>query len=306
MNYANDIPVSLAHAAFGGVSMSPERRGDSFRAEYAAELASDYEFFKAHATKGGTLDLLDAQFAQYRAGCRRVSAAFLASESRCISSFITGPSNFPVRRAEKRNEIARRRLNEMIDFRERARRAVVKALRPDLRPIMAGDSDAIERLELELSKAESLQGRMKNANKAIRANKKHGPEAQIGALVFLGFSAGVAAKLLEADCCGRIGFADYQLQNNNASIQRIKKRIASLAAAKAAPVQELQCANGIRVEDDPPANRVRIFFPGKPEEAVRSKLKAVGFRWSPTIGAWQAYRNYRSIEAANVFHGGAA
>jgi len=32
--------------------------------------------------------------------------------------------------------------------------------------------------------------------------------------------------------------------------------------------------------------------------AVRTKLKSCGFRWSPTLGCWQAYRNSGSLEVA--------
>lgn len=40
------------------------------------------------------------------------------------------------------------------------------------------------------------------------------------------------------------------------------------------------------VEDE---NRVRIFFPGKPIDETRAALKGAGFRWSPTVGAWQRH-----------------
>lgn len=47
-----------------------------------------------------------------------------------------------------------------------------------------------------------------------------------------------------------------------------------------------------------------VFFPTKPDEAVRGRLKSHGFRWAPSIGAWQAYRNVRALafakEAAGV------
>lgn len=295
-----NIPQSLASAAFSGVSWNPEDRGrrtvDGFESEVAADIAKLTE----QAQKGGTMDLLDEQIARYRAGFRQRAVAWLNSESRCVSWVIAGPSNFPIQRMNKRSEIARRRLDELYDYRKRALDAAIKVLRPDLRPIMSGDSDAVERLQEEIDKAEAVRDKMKAANVAIRKNAKQGEAAQVAALVALGFSEPRARDLLQPDCCGRIGFADYQLSNSGANLRRMKERLETLKASKAAPVQSVE-ANGITLEDDPPANRVRLFFPGKPDVSVRDKLKAAGFRWAPSIGAWQAYRNWRAMELAKSF-----
>jgi Domain of unknown function (DUF3560) len=52
-----------------------------------------------------------------------------------------------------------------------------------------------------------------------------------------------------------------------------------------AATKEPELYGDIRVEES--ENRVRIYFPGKPSEALRSLLKSRGFRWSPSEGAWQ-------------------
>lgn len=295
--FLNDIPTSLARGAFGGVSMSPERRGDRARTDHAETLEADLAYFTEQATKGGTLDKLEEEFARYRAGLTSRCRAWLASNARCVSSFIAGPSNFPAARMNKRSDIAHRRLGEYLDFRDRARRAVVRNLRPDLAPIKSSDADAVERYSAELVKLEALQARMKAANAAIRKHAKAGPAAQVAALMEQNIAESYAVELIKPDCCGRIGFADYQLSNNSANIRRVKARIEQVSRLQAQPTREVEGSKA-RLEDDPPANRVRLFFPGKPADEVRARLKSSGFRWTPTIGAWQAYRNYRTLDVA--------
>lgn len=306
MNYASDIPLSLAIAAHSGTSFSPERRGASEVSGYAAELAEVYEKLKAHATKGGTLDMLEEEFERLRAGYRAKYRAYLASRGRCVSWFIAGPSNFPARRMEKRSNIAHRRLEDLLEFKARAMKAAIRNLRPDLRPIMAGDADAIERLEEKIRKAERVQERMKAANAAIRKHKKAGREAQIAALVEQGFSDARAAALLEPDFCGRVGFADYELKNNGANIRRMKQRLEQISQAQAMPDAEIEGANGVKLQDCPSENRVRLAFPGKPSVEIRATLKKNGFRWTPSLGVWQAYRNNWSLALANQIAAGGA
>lgn len=295
---AFNIPQKLIDTAFGGTSYTPEARGQRAVDAYAAELAQDLERLRQHAEIGGTLDLLESESARYRAGYGKHLAAWLASESRCVSSMIAGPANFPARRMEKRNAIARKRAIEFTAYRGRALKAAARNLRPDLRPIMSGDADAVQRLQAEIDAAEAAHARMKEANLAIRKHAKAGAEAQVAALVDLGFAADQAAQLLRPDFCGRIGFADYALTNSNARIRNMRQRLEALREAKAAPVVERESAAGVRLEDDPPANRVRLIFPDKPDAETRARLKGGGFRWAPSAGAWQGYRNPRTLALA--------
>ena len=214
---------------------------------------------------------------------------------------ITGPSKFPTRRNEKRNAAADRRLEELLDFRARALAAIKHALTPELRPIMSGDRDALQRLTDKIRRAEAKQERMKVANAAIRRHAKAGTEAQVAALLALGFSEQTARMVLKADELGRIGFADYQLKNNNANIRRMRGRLESVSVAKAAPATESTAENGIRIEDSPAENRVRLFFPGKPSAEVRARLKENGFRWTPSLLCWQAYGNTGSVAHAQEY-----
>lgn len=158
------------------------------------------------------------------------------------------------------------------------------------RAIFSDDPSAAEKLSDKIARLEKQQELMRAANKAIRKGDDE-------ALRDLGFDDARITLLKQPDFCGRIGFADYQLTNNSANIRRLKQRLERVSEAQAAPEITLEGANA-RFEDCPPENRVRLFYPGKPSEEIRSRLKSNGFRWSPTNGAWQAFRNCRTIEIA--------
>jgi hypothetical protein len=130
---------------------------------------------------------------------------------------------------------------------------------------------------------------MKRANQLIRKADREG-------LSDLGFSKETIEKLLHADCCGRIGFPNHALANNSANIRRLEKRLADLQKSQ---IAEEEFPGGVRLVDNVEDNRLQIFFPEIPSEAIRRELKSNGFRWSPTLGAWQRHRNNRATYLAN-------
>ena len=303
--YEKDIPRDTAVAAHAGVSHSPEQRGAAQIRDYATTLAQDRQALESLATTPEKEELLRAEFERYRQGYRARTIAYLNSRSRVMSPMITGPARFPVAANEKRSRWAQNKLTDLIGYRERALAAIRKKLDPAVGPVMAGDEDAVPRLEAQLTAAMDEQETMKLANAAIRKalkNKGSKTDAELHAglvddLKALDLSETAARALLRPDSFNGIGYPDYKIRNNGANIRRMQQRLDGLKAAKAQPVQETEHARG-RVEWDRPANRVRLFFPGKPEHELRQKLKASGFRWAPTLGAWQAYYNERAKAAA--------
>ena len=300
--FLHDISRELANRAHAGTSFSPEERGAAEINDYASTLAADYDNLAREADTPEKLALLQTEFARYREGYRKRYTAYLASRSRCLSTMITGPSNFPTHRNQKRNAVADRRVTDLSEFRSRALSAINKILHPERRPIMSGDADAVTRLTEKVAEAEALQTKMRAVNAAIRRHAKAGKEAQVAAIVEAApdLDATRAALMLQPDCLGRIGYADYELSNNNANIRRMKGRIELLSRNKASAPLSLR-GDGVLCEDCPADNRVRLFFTGIPNQAIRTRLKSMGFRWTPSLRCWQAYRNSRSLESAKAF-----
>jgi hypothetical protein len=302
-DFLNDIPHTLARHAHRGTSHVPDDRADMERTEYASTLAADYERLAAHADTDTKRAVLTSAFGQYREGYRSRFLSYLRSRSRCLSPMIAGPSRFPTRRNQKRNGTADRRLQDLIDFRRRTLEMLRKTLNPESRPIMAGDADAVARLREKLAEAEKQQVLMREANATIRRHAKDGEAAQVRALLALcpHIDEDEAREWLSPDPMGHVGFPPYKLANNNASIQRIKGRIEVLSRDKAAPPTTLRGDNGVLCEDCPADNRVRLFFSLIPPVEIRVRLKSDGFRWSPWLRCWQAYRNPQTLERAKSF-----
>ena len=124
---------------------------------------------------------------------------------------------------------------------------------------------------------------MKEVNKAIRLkDAEKGDEL----LRNMGYTDEQIKDLRTPDFCGRLGFPNYMLTNNNANIHRLEGRIKSLQATKSKGTQESE-NKFFKVKEDADAMRVQLFFEGKPEPEVRDVLKRNGFRWAPSVGAWQ-------------------
>lgn len=206
----------------------------------------------------------------------------------CPSVMISGAANFPVRKKEKQNAAADRNYKEFQEIQSILQKIENILNRKEI--IKSGDEDVVEKLEKKLDDLKATQEKMKNANKAIRMKDIEKGDVR---LKELGFSEFQIKELRTPDFCGRIGFPDYALQNNNSNIHRVEKRLEGLKSAKEKGTQETE-NDFFKVVRNAEAMRLQIIFEGKPEPEVREVLKKNGFRWTPSNSAWQRHLNKNS------------
>jgi Domain of unknown function (DUF3560) len=157
--------------------------------------------------------------------------------------------------------------------------------------IFSDDPDAIEKLKEKIAEAIARQDFMKAGNKIVKS-KKLTIEQKTEQLK----AAGYCTLILQPDFCGRVGYADYELTNNNANIRRMKQRLEQLEKALINAIevgdteQEYPDLNLI-VRHARTINRIQLIFSEKPSGQIRNLLKSHGFRWAPSEGAWQRHLN---------------
>lgn len=167
-------------------------------------------------------------------------------------------------------------------------------------PIKSSDPNAIEELTIKLERLKGYQTKMVAANKIIKG--KGTDEHKAARLADMGFSTGDTAKLLKGDYMGRVGFAGWQLSNNNAEIKRVEARLQTLSEmAETRTETTTWTFAGGRVVDNVEADRVQVIFdaPRIPEDKHKD-MRRNGFVFSPTNKAYQRQRGNARWPVWNV------
>lgn len=92
-------------------------------------------------------------------------------------------------------------------------------------------------------------------------------------------------------------YPSFRLTNNNAVIRQTKERIAELTK-RAETDYEGWAFDGGEVRMDRQANRLQVFFDEKPDRDTCSAMRHSGFKWAPSMGAWQRQLTDNAIYAA--------
>ena len=156
------------------------------------------------------------------------------------------------------------------------------------------DPQAAAKLEAKLVKLESAQETMKAVNAYFRKNKtlEGCPSLTPEQITKLQQEMSQSWHLDKSR-----PYPAYMLSNNNAEIRRIRGRIEQVRQHEETNFAGWEFDGG-RVEANKADNRLQVFFDGKPDEAARDELKANGFRWASSVGAWQRQLNKNAYYAA--------
>jgi ribosomal protein L14E/L6E/L27E len=252
----NHKHYEAAKRAYYWSSFSPEKRAES-ECQFFDEINA--EFDAAGVDEAGKIKF------------ERLFLLSLAAKSRCASSMITGPARFNVEKNRRANERERTVSDELFAYIERVRKAIDKEKNPQnyaSHAIRSDDENAIDKLKEKLAKLQKAQEQMKACNKIIKDKKDN----KIERLAEILGTEERAKQLLEPDWCGRLGFASFNLTNNNAAIKAAESRIKQLESQGQQETKEFIIA-GVKVVQNAELMRLQFFFDGKPAREIIDLMK---------------------------------
>lgn len=263
-----------AYRAYSGISFSPEKRAEQTVIEHEAQLNDDIS------------TMPESEIERYVSGYNQRLFSLMAAKSRCLSSMITGPANFPVRRNEKANQSEHNRSIEFSEWREKALKSIAKKIE-DAKPKEQKDDEQLTDLKRQVDNL--FRGYMVD-----RFKSRLETVARTG-------NVELVKKTLEYFCLLQEERLTVIATSRN-SIWKLaelaEKFRLSLESVKRVESTESEI-NGVRVVQNQQADRIQLFFDGRPDPEMISKLKHAAFKWSPSNGCWQRQLTQNAINAVN-------
>jgi len=146
--------------------------------------------------------------------------------------------------------------------------------------ISSDDPQAITKLEKKIEETKELHKKSKAKRKEMRDNKEK-----------------LIEEMGDREYHRKYWLLESYMSGYLAEVKRCKDRITQLKALDEVKEEKWE-NNSITVEVNKSENRIMIYFPGKPDEETRTKLKRHGFRWSPRNTAWQSYIKQWNLDFA--------
>lgn len=186
------------------------------------------------------------------------------------------------KRVEQKSLAACESLN-MAEHHESKAEGIQRALDKN---IFSDDEDALDRLQERIAELEKKQAAMVAVNKICRNKKTDQAEKEKQIRESM---PGIDEKTMHdlfhpMYSFEKPGFPSYSMSNNNANINRLKKRLVDVKRRQER--KEMAEENGVSITGN--ETYVSVTFPEKPAYDIIRALKDAGFRWSG--GSWHGER----------------
>ena len=276
------ISYETAKNAFRNISFSPDERGKSIIASSNKEIKLFLnELLKLNTEKKEEI-IVDVK--NWTLKYDNKKTAWLNAMSRTASAMITGPANFPTARNNKRNETAHKRNEELLEWMEKSKKALIKkyTAKEEEKDIIYFVNEAYQEMKKytkeELSRfakvliKDRLMRKIVNYANINFENLKEAQEITTKETTFF--------------------TAKHKIHDTLKNIESKFNKISEGVANKETEI------NGIKIVDSEENNRIELYFEDIPSAEIRGYLKSKGFKWSPTKKAWQNFRS--SLRLAEI------
>jgi hypothetical protein len=212
----NDIPLQMTMRAHAWISFDPERAGALMRNGYIQTLTNLAQIMETEAVDHRQQGMSQELFERMRQRYKRLFLDYVSATARCMSSAITGGSNFPVARAEKAGKSRHDKLVKVLEFEKGMKEYVLKRFNTVYSNAELQSSD-FEITSAAIASRLKMHEEMKAANAFYRALKKN-PNAPR--------PENLSDEMIESiKACDKPPFAEYQMRNNLVNVRRMKKRL---------------------------------------------------------------------------------
>ena len=294
-----ELNYQIAYSAHRNTSFSPDERAKSEQNEYAAHVNGVYAKLLEIATTDAMRAVLESGIIEYKKRYFVMLCKYLNARSRTASTMITGSSNFNVRRNQKRVDIAQSRLEELLEWRERAQVLLIKRINAARTGEQVLDDEWV-----------GVEARLKRSLSTIRAIDEDTAPYSRGLIV-----NNMVAKIATLANSGKVelverAFEVVQEYNKTHQKPAVTARHAfwnllgvarnERAKAEAATTQEstIITVGAVQIVDNIALDRIQIVLPGKPDADTHKALNCAGWNYSPTNKAWQRKRTNNAIASA--------
>ncbi|PZW41633.1 antirestriction protein ArdC [Mesonia algae] len=287
----SEISYDLAKRAHSGTSFSPEKRAEQEQNSHFSYLKEVYNNAKKYSKSQKTEENFEAAFDKFHKGYLKRKISELESRSRLLSTMITGPANFPTRRAEKNSNAHHNKLTELIDYSKYAEDRMRRELTARVnKPVKTGEKGALEVLEQKLEKAKREHELNKSINKIVSSvkRKKLSKEETIEKILEEVKKLEVSDKFLisyKRLMTDNLIWAKQGTQNSLAKVKRYEQRVKQ--EKNRSTENKMHDFKDFKILENAEQNRYQILFDDIPSEEIRKVLKSHSFRWSNKNKAWQ-------------------